>query len=79
MQDDAIDIKSNMMASGKLKTKTKMGTKEPRHFKEQVGPSGSGKSPEENMDEMSKIIKYLSNKISRIELDQEKYDTYTRN
>jgi hypothetical protein len=31
------------------------------------------------MDEMAKIIKDLSNKISRMELDQDKPDTYVRN
>jgi hypothetical protein len=40
-----------------------MGTKEPRHFKDE-------------MDEMAKIIKYLSNKISRMELDQANPDPY---
>jgi hypothetical protein len=43
MQDDAIEIESNMMASGKLKTKVEMGIREPRRFKEQAGPSSSGK------------------------------------
>jgi hypothetical protein len=79
MQDDAIEIESNMMASGKLKTKVEMGAREPRRFKEQAGPSGSGKSAEEKMDEMAKIIKDLSNKISRMELDQAKPDPYVRN
>jgi hypothetical protein len=79
MHDDAIEIESNMMASGKLKTKFEMRTKEPRPFKEQVGPSRSGKSAEETMDEMAKIIKVLSNKISRMQLDQAKPDTYARN
>jgi len=51
MQDDAIDIESNMMASEKLKTKVEMGTREPVCFKEHAGPSGSGKSSsEEKMD-----------------------------
>jgi hypothetical protein len=31
------------------------------------------------MDEMAKIIKYLSNQISRMELDQAKPDPYVRN
>jgi hypothetical protein len=79
MEDDAIEIESNMMASGKLKSKVEMGTKEPRHFKEQVGPYRSGKSTKEKMDEMAKIIKDLSNKISMMELDQAKPDTYARN
>jgi hypothetical protein len=44
MQDNAIEIESNMMASGKLKTKVEMGTKEPRCFKEQARPYGSEKT-----------------------------------
>jgi hypothetical protein len=44
MQDDALEIKSNMMASGKLKEKIETGNKESRKFKEQGGFSGSGKS-----------------------------------
>jgi hypothetical protein len=79
MQDDAIEIESNMMASGKLKSKVETGTKEPKRFREQAGPSGSGKSAEEKMDEMAKIIKDLSNKISRMELDQAKPDPFARN
>jgi hypothetical protein len=79
MQDDAIEIESNMMASGKLKTKVELGAREPRCFKEQEGPFGPGKSTEEKMDEMAKVIKDLSNKISRMELDQAKPDPYVRN
>jgi hypothetical protein len=56
-----------------------MGTREPRHFKEHAGPSGSGKSVEEKMDEMAKIIKDLSNKISRMEMEKSKPDPYVRN
>jgi hypothetical protein len=56
-----------------------MGAREPRHFKEHVGPSGSGKSVEEKMDEMEKIIKDLSNKISRTEIEKDKHDSYIRN
>ena len=44
MQDDAVEIESNMMASGKLKEKTENVNKENKKFKEQGGPSGSGKS-----------------------------------
>jgi hypothetical protein len=46
-----------MMASGKLKAKVETGTKEPKCFREQAGPYGSGKSAKEKMDEMAKIIK----------------------
>jgi hypothetical protein len=41
MQDDSLEIESNMMASGKLKAKIETGNKESRKFKEQGGSSGS--------------------------------------
>jgi len=44
MKDDFVEIESNMMASGKLKTKIEMGNRETKHFREQAGPSGSGRS-----------------------------------
>jgi hypothetical protein len=79
MQEDVIEIESNMMASRKLKTKSEMGAKEPRHFKEHTGPFRYGNSIEEKMDEMAKIIKYLSNKISRMEIEKAKPDPCVRN
>jgi hypothetical protein len=54
MQDDAIEIESNMMASGTLKAKIEMRNKETRRFREQEGPSGSGKYAEDKMDDMEK-------------------------
>ena len=50
MQDDAIEIESNMMASRKLKTKVEMGIREPRRFKEQAEPSNSGKNTQRRKD-----------------------------
>jgi hypothetical protein len=78
MQDDALEIESNMMASGKLKTKFETGNKEIRRYREQGGPSGSGRSSEDKIDDMARIIKELSNKISRMELDQAKNEHYPR-
>jgi hypothetical protein len=72
MQDYAIEIESNMMASSKLKSKVDIGAKESKFFREQEGPSRSGKCAGEKMDDMAKIIKDFSNKISRMELDQAK-------
>jgi hypothetical protein len=43
-----------------------------------VGPFGSGRSSKEKIDDMAKIIKELSNKISRMELDQAKPDPFSR-
>jgi hypothetical protein len=79
MQDDSIEIESNMMASRKLKTKVEMGTREPDYFKEHAGPFGSRKYEKEKMDDMENFIKDLSNKISRIEMEQAKPDPYVIN
>jgi hypothetical protein len=79
MKDDSIEIESNMMAFGKLKTKFDMGKREPMSFKEHTGPSGSGKFTEEKMAEMVKIIKELSKKNSRMEIEQAKPNPYVRN
>jgi hypothetical protein len=57
MNDDAIEIESNMMASGKLKAKDETRNKETRRFREQARPSGSGRFAEDKMDDMAKIIK----------------------
>jgi hypothetical protein len=67
-----------MMASVKLKAKDETGHKETRRFREQAGPSGAGRYAEDKMDDMEKTIKELSNKISRMELDQSKMDQFAR-
>jgi hypothetical protein len=76
MQYDALDIDSNMMASGKLKTKFETGNKKTRRYRDQGGPSGSGRSLKEKIDDMERIIKEISNKISRKELDQVKNEHF---
>jgi hypothetical protein len=77
-QDNVVEIESNMMASGKLKAKFETGNKETRRLREQEGPSGSGRSSKDKMDDMAKIIKELSNKILKMELDQSKNDQFPR-
>ena len=53
-----------MMAYGKVKTKVDMGAKESRHFKEQAGPSGSGKSAEKKWMRWPKLLKIYQIKFS---------------
>jgi hypothetical protein len=73
-----MEIESNMMVSGKLKAKVETGNRETRRFREQVGPSRSNRSTDDKMDDMDRIIKELSNKISRMELDQSKVDPFIK-
>ena len=76
MQEEVVEIKSNMMASSKLKTKVEMGNQEIKRFREQVEPSGPSRSSDDKMDDMARIIKELSNNITRMELDQSKADPF---
>jgi hypothetical protein len=46
-----------MMAPGKLKTKIETGNRETKCFREQEGPSRSGRSSDDKMDDMARIIK----------------------
>jgi hypothetical protein len=78
MQYDVIEIKSNMMDSSKLKTKVEMGNRETKCFRKQAGPSGPSISSDDKMDDMARIIKELSNNISRMELDQSKADPFVK-
>ena len=78
MQDDALEIESNMMTLGKLKAKTETGNKENRKFKEQGGSSGSGKSSRDRIDEMARVIREISNKISKMELEKSKRDNFPK-
>jgi len=57
-----------------------MGIGEKRKFKEQEGPSGLGRNAQdEKIDEMAKLIKDLSNKLSKMEMEKDKPDSYVRN
>jgi hypothetical protein len=75
MQDDAIEIESNMMASGKMKTKVETTNRDNRRYREPTGPSGSNRYTDDRVDDMARIIKDLSNKISRMEIDHAKADS----
>jgi hypothetical protein len=78
MQDDALEIESNMISSGKMKDKFDTGNKEIKRYREQGAPFGSGRPSKNKMDDMDRIIKELSNKISRMELEQAKNEHYPR-
>jgi hypothetical protein len=67
-----------MMESSKLKAKVETGTRENIRFFEQTRPSTYGRTVEDKMDDMEKIIRELSNKISRMEIYQAKTNQFTR-
>jgi hypothetical protein len=70
MQDDAIDIEGNMTTSGKNKLKIDYIDKEKNKVKDEAGPSYSNKeSHRAKIEDMSKLIMSLSNKLSRMEIE----------
>jgi hypothetical protein len=79
MQDDAVEIESNMIASGKSRIRNESGERERRKQKEQVGTSGTNKNQEDKIEEMSRIIKYLSNKLARMETKRRRPDIRNQN
>jgi len=78
MQDDAVEIESNMMASGKIRARIEIGNRDTKLFREQAGPSRSNRSSDDRVDDMARVIKELSNKITRMELEQAKIDSYPK-
>ena len=69
MQDDEIDVEGNMRASGKIKMVDDTEYKYKGKVKEEVGISQEIKNyQEEKINEMTWIIKNLSNKITRMEM-----------
>jgi hypothetical protein len=79
MQDDVVEIESNMIASGKARVRSDLGDREKRKQKEQVGTSGTNKNQEDKIEEMSRIIKYLSNKLARMETERRRSDNINPN
>jgi hypothetical protein len=80
MKEDAIEIEYNMMASGKFKVKVETRIRETRKFREHGGSSSSNKnSQDEKIEEMAKLIKDLSNKLARMEVDRVKSEPNIRN
>ena len=68
MQDVALEVESNILASNKLKEETKYQTIDKKGKKEIITSNPTRISSDSKMDEMSKIIKNLSVKIDRLEL-----------
>ena len=70
MQEVAIEVESNLLASNKLKAEEERGGKEKRKVKEEKQASTSkALAIEDKLDEMTSIIKHLVAKMSKLELE----------
>ena len=68
MQNAALEVESNILASNKLKEETEHQIVDKKAKKEIITSSHTGRSSDRKMDEMNKIIKNLSAKIDRLEM-----------
>ena len=68
MQNAALAVESNILASNKLKEETKHQIVDKKGRKEIITSSDIGRYSDSKMDEMNKTIKNLSVKIDRLEL-----------
>eukprot|EP01018_Ginkgo_biloba_P021852 Gb_40590 [translate_table: standard] len=67
--NDVVDIEGNMTASGKIKPRSDSGEKDKKKQKEEGGPSTSyAESQEAKIEEMNKLIRNLSNKLTKLEV-----------
>ena len=68
MQNAALEVESNILASNKLKEETEHQIVDKKGKKEIITSSYTGRFSDSKMNEMNKIIKNLSAKIERLEM-----------
>jgi hypothetical protein len=65
MQDATIEVESNVLAANKLRNKTDAGRRKGRSEASTSGPS----MPHPQVDEMTKMVKYLSAEMERMNME----------
>jgi archaellum component FlaC len=73
MQDDVLEIESNMIASRNAKIRSESGEREKIKQKEQVGTLGTNKIQDDKIEEMSRLNKDLSNKLDKIKTERRRH------
>ena len=69
MQEEALELESNLMVTDKIMAKPHYQDGENKK-KKKVGPSTLGSKPKDNkIDEMTKLIKSFSSKVTRLEME----------
>ena len=70
MQDAALEVESNLLASNKLKKETPQQLYERKGKKEAVSTSAAPQSAEAKIDEMAKLVKVFTAKLNKLELEK---------
>ena len=69
MQDAALEVDSNLLASNRLKKETPQQLYERKGKKEVVSGSAAPQSAEAKIDEMAKLVNILTAKLNKLELE----------
>ena len=70
MQDAALEVESNLLASNRLKKETPQQLYERKGKKEVVSTSAAPQSAKAKIDEMAKLVKILTTKLNKLELEK---------
>jgi hypothetical protein len=73
MQDDVLEIESNMITSRNAKIRSESGEREKIKQKEQVGTLGTNKIQDDKIEEMSRLNKDLSNKLDKMKTKRRRH------
>ena len=70
MQDVALEVESNILASNRLKKETTQQIYDRKGKKEAVAGVSTSHTAEGKIDEMAKLVKILTAKLNNLELDK---------
>ena len=70
MQDAALEVESNILASNRLKKETSQQLYDRKGNKEATPGGSSSLSAEGKIDEMAKLVKILTAKLNKLELEK---------
>ena len=70
MQDAALEVESNLLASNRLKKETSQQLYDKKGKKEATSGSSAPHSAEAKIDEMAKLVKILTAKLNKLELEK---------
>ena len=70
MQDATLEVESNILASNRLKKETSQQLYEKKGKKEAALRSSASHSAEGKIDEMAKLVKILTTKLNKLELEK---------
>ena len=70
MQDAALEVESKILASNRLKKETAQQIYDRKGKKEAAPGSSASHSAEGKIDEMAKLVKILTTKLNKLELEK---------